>query len=231
MMRTLMVLMVCFSCKSAVDPNKGFFACEQEADCGSGYNCRPQAKGGALCFPAGTCLNVDPCNAKDDDCDGVVDNFVREDGAYCETPMKGACLAGKTRCIAGALACIETVMPVAEICNGLDDDCDGLIDEDFMLSSSPNNCGRCGRQCGAGTSCGGGECIESVCGDGVDNDSNGVADCLDLACSAKTCFPGSAPAYVCSRLDGGVDGGVPLIADAGAGASDGGPGANCVAVP
>jgi hypothetical protein len=231
MTRTLMMLMVGLSCKSTVDPNKGFFACEQEDDCGSGYTCIKQAKGGGLCFPKGQCLNVDPCNAKDDDCDGVVDNFVREDGAYCETPMKGACLAGKTRCIAGALACIESVAPVPETCNGLDDDCDGLVDEDFMLSSSPSNCGRCGRQCGGGTSCNVGECVESVCGDSVDNDSNGLVDCLDPACGEKTCFPGATPAYKCNVLDGGVDGGLAGEADAGSGASDGGPGINCVAVP
>ncbi len=42
---------------------------------------------------------------------------------------------------------LDAAVCAAETCNEEDDDCDRLIDEGFMLSSDPDNCGRCGNVC------------------------------------------------------------------------------------
>jgi hypothetical protein len=79
--------------------------------------------------------------------------------------------------------------------------------ERFDLSSDSANCGSCGHACGPGTSCADAGCVESACGDALDNDGNGQADCADLACAGQRC---DADAGHCGVFitDGGVDGGV-----------------------
>ena len=89
--------------------------------------------------------------------------------------------------------------------DGFDNDCDGLVDEDcdpscgsgadcgagsvccagtcVDVASDPANCGACAVVCPAGDSCAAGVCVSRCdpstverCGDGVDNDCDGLVD-------------------------------------------------------
>ena len=73
--------------------------------------------------------NLESCNNKDDDCDGVID-----DGATC--PGVGVCESGACSCAP------------EDTCGS---DC---VDK----ASDPNNCGACGNQCSGGTTCVGSQC-------------------------------------------------------------------------
>ncbi len=93
-----------------------------------------------------------------------------------------------------------------ERCNGKDDDCDGATDEGFDLSSDPEHCGSCDRECAfphGRARCSQGECELAACEEGfVDADldpSNGceyecqvthhgeeLCDGLDNDCDGQT---------------------------------------------
>lgn len=121
------------------------------------------------------------------------------DGFTCAAPQGGAgyCCkpAGDETCNGRDDNCngqIDEGMP-AETCNGKDDDCDGQTDEGFNLQTDTLNCGRCGNACATLQQCQAGSCItvgEVVCGDGVDNDADGKADCVDADCDRQLCGPG-----------------------------------------
>lgn len=218
------------ACQS-VDPNKGTFSCEKAEDCGSGFECRPQFAGGGRCFAEGLCANDESCNGVDDNCDGRIDESFATMGEACDSGRKGVCSAGKKICTTGAITCEATAMPSTETCNRLDDDCNGMVDEAFDLTSDSQNCGECGRRCPTGTRCQSSSCIEARCDDGVDNDSNGVADCLDPVCFGFDCDSAVLPASRCGfapiipdagALDAGDDGGVPDGGTADASIADGG---------
>lgn len=84
-------------------------------------------------------FGIEQCNARDDDCDGIVDNGETDDVSWdcingevadCEFDCEGVAMTG------GRGICPRTCMkahiypcePPLEVCNGLDDDCDGTID-------------------------------------------------------------------------------------------------------
>ena len=92
------------------------------------------------------------CNAKDDDCNGFVDDGVDGVGEACPNPGTPDGVCGTAE-LMGALACVYTVegevtaallgcvgyyiAPLEETaCDGLDEDCDGQVDEDFGLGTS-----------------------------------------------------------------------------------------------
>jgi len=98
------------------------------------------------------------CNEIDDDCDHQVDEDVED---------VGECGCGE---------------PPPEDCNGEDDDCDGEVDEGADGERLSRDCSTA---CGEGTeSCMGGQwfnCtaqqpVPEVCGDGIDNDCDGVEE-------------------------------------------------------
>ena len=124
------------------------------------------------------------CDGLDNDCDGQTDEGNPGGGGACVTGLFGACEAGTTICSSGVLICQANVEPQAESCDGSDNDCDGQTDE-----GNPGGGGACvtGLEgvCSAGTlSCSGGTLVcgqniqaqPETCGDGLDNDCNGVVD-------------------------------------------------------
>jgi len=84
----------------------------------------------------------DVCNARDDDCDGDVDEGDPGDGIACGE-SEGECRTGTLECRGGTLVCDGAVEPDVETCDGLDNDCDGTADE-----GNPEG----GRVCGISTS-------------------------------------------------------------------------------
>ncbi len=75
---------------------------------------------------------TETCNAKDDDCDGKVDESLPDIFDGSDT---GVCQTGIRSCQGGEWVIVqERIDPVEEICeNGLDDDCDGKVDECLSL--------------------------------------------------------------------------------------------------
>lgn len=76
---------------------------------------------------------VEVCDDRDNDCDGVIDNL--EPTTLCYTgeitdlaPLMSACRAGVETCERGRIVCEGQILPRPEECNGLDDNCDGTID-------------------------------------------------------------------------------------------------------
>ena len=72
---------------------------------------------------------LEKCNGKDDDCDGVVDDTPTDTGGACGVSSNFPCALGSFQCQGGALVCIGAINPGTETCNGQDDDCDGAIDK------------------------------------------------------------------------------------------------------
>jgi hypothetical protein len=75
------------------------------------------------------CPNVETCNQKDDDCNGIVDD--------CIPGQAGSC------CLSACPACAKP--PFIETCNNCDDDCDGTIDNNLVDTgvACGNNVGDC----------------------------------------------------------------------------------------
>ncbi len=140
--------------------------------------------GGAVVCNRNTAPSSEVCNGLDDDCDGQVDEGNPGGGAACNTGQLGQCAAGTTACSGGAIICNRNVAPSAEVCDGRDNNCNGTVDEGNPGGGQACNTGRPG-VCAAGTTaCTAGAitCNQNVpasaeiCGDGLDNDCNGVVD-------------------------------------------------------
>ncbi|MFT7622496.1 MAG: subtilase family serine protease [Myxococcota bacterium] len=150
---------------------------------------------------------VEICDAADNDCDGQIDEDFTELGQLCEP--EGECASGIYKC--GADGGVMCSPGVPEACNELDDDCDGETDEDFPEIGNPCAagfgacrtvgiwiCGDGAATCDATPAAPGAE----ECGDGLDNDCDGMVDegcdCSDgeyIICGIETgaCSVGYQP--------------------------------------
>lgn len=126
---------------------------------------------------------VETCNGIDDDCNGQVDEQLRNQWA-CSAGV-GACLRYSDQvCVDGKFTCMGAAAgePKAEECNGVDDDCNGVVD-DNLADRSFETCtayvGECRRPGGFTCSSGSWVCDPSLGTDPPDNDCDGIDDDCD----------------------------------------------------
>jgi hypothetical protein len=139
------------------------------------------------------------CNGLDDDCNGLIDDGNPGGGGLCNTGLLGVCQIGVMQCQSGSLHCMQTTFPSDEVCDGQDNNCNGQVDEGNPGGGAACNTGLPGI-CAAGTmTCTNGslQCVQNnqsqpeVCGDGLDNNCNGIVD-DGCPCAHSKCTTGVA---------------------------------------
>jgi hypothetical protein len=149
------------------------------------------------------------CDGQDNDCNGIPDNGF-DVGNACSAGV-GACQRpGNEVCAADGLSTVCDAVPgtpTQELCgDGIDQDCNGVVDNGFDVGTSCSvGIGAC-QQAGTKVCASGGlstECdatpgtpVAEVCGDGIDNDCDGVVDngCATTYQTSGLCF--GAPGHV-----------------------------------
>ncbi|MCI0569264.1 MAG: hypothetical protein L0Y66_00780 [Myxococcaceae bacterium] len=185
---------------------------QRDNDCDGRRDCKDMGCGGLTCSLTGYVCDATACvcppdagevtpgeprcdDNVDDDCDGLVD--------CADSSCSGQACGLDRHCIGSVCTCLPDggVPEVFEqTCgDGQDGDCDGRADcEDPDCAGL--DCGVHGLRCSA-SSCtcsgngGASEPAEQSCGDGFDNDCDGLADCGDPDCERLLC---AAPALTCN---------------------------------
>jgi hypothetical protein len=137
------------------------------------------------------------CDGVDNNCNGTVDEGLRNACGNCGTTPTEICDGLDNDCdgVIDEGGVCGTCVPSVEICDGIDNDCDGATDE-----SLSRGCGTDLGECVAGTqtctagvwsTCTGVGPTTEVCNN-LDDDCNGVIDGISRSCgsSVGTCLPG-----------------------------------------
>ncbi|MBU0553744.1 hypothetical protein KJ940_19890 [Myxococcota bacterium] len=149
--------------------------------------CDPEDDQRGACDAAPSAPLDEICDGLDNDCDGVIDNGFNL-GVACTVGVGACAREGLSVCHEGGLGCDALPgEPELEICDDVDNNCDGVVDEVF-----PDLGERCDVGIGACAQSGEMICapnqadtmcsvtarlpVTEVCGDGVDNDCDGVID-------------------------------------------------------
>ena len=165
--------------------------CAKDEECGDDEICDSEGAcvTGERCDYTGVVFGEETCDLVDNDCDGEVDEGF---------PVGESCIAKRAGCESeGVYACradrrwvyceAPPPLPGLEFCNERDDDCDGLVDEDFDRKGEPcvvgeGACRRVGKLAcssdGLRLTCDAEAYTQDIerCGDGADNDCDGMTD-------------------------------------------------------
>jgi hypothetical protein len=187
-MRHLALVLLLAACEDDVA-----LRCAEGADCSTGdvWACSP----GVLVATETGCECVgesfplpETCNGLDDDCDGAVDNVLYRDiPDDCYETEVGVCRFAQQACLHGQWRCIPPPSYGSEECDGFDNDCDGAVDEGletqyfYGAEQATMGVGECRpgfSNCRAGAWETTADVVprSEVCGDGRDNDCDGLVD-------------------------------------------------------
>ncbi len=158
-----------------------------------GLQVNPDNVSGTVTATFSSCIpTTEVCDGFDNNCNGAVD-----EGFGTASCGVGVCFTTVNTCDNGApRTCEPLPASEGEACDGLDNDCDGSVDEGLgTLSCGVGACANTAPACSEGTA---GTCTPLApnpekCGDGVDNDCDGVVDNGCTAGASNVGAKASAP--------------------------------------
>ena len=107
--------------------------CEEDTDCGAGYECVPYGDAGNVCQPlSGSCECTEGEFGKKRSCSAANE--------------LGECFGFETCLGEDGWSSCDALVPANEVCDGIDNDCNGLVDEELpatQLCAKENQWGEC----------------------------------------------------------------------------------------